>query len=314
MENPLSFVQSYPATTRLVEAVVQEFPEHKSYLVKSFRDRSDSTNKLAENTAALIFEMEGGDLGGLVSGYRWICKMIMEEELYFRREGKYRHTSFVEVNAAVYQNSRQMGTYMDGLLATEVLWAQHARCMDFYVNTFLPKLPNNYRHLEVGPGHGILFYYAALDLRCGSLTGWDISPASLEQTARCLSKLGVARGFELMPKNVMEEPPAPMELYDSVVISEVLEHLENPSLALRNLSNLMSRNSRIFVNVPVNAPTIDHIFHLRSPEEAVDLVEKAGFIVDEVLYAPVAGCPISKARRIEGSVSVAISARPAWKG
>jgi len=307
-------VQTFPATARLVEAVVQAFPEHESYLAKSFYDRSDSTNKLAEKTAVMIFEMKGGDLGRLVFGYRWICKMVMEEELYFRREGKYRHTSFEEVNAAVYQNSSQMGTYMDGLLATEVLWAQHARCMDFYVNTFLPKLPESYRHLEVGPGHGILFYYAALDPQCGSLTGWDISPASLEQTARCLSKLGVARDFELMLKNVMEEPPAPMELYDSVVISEVLEHLENPSLALRNLRQIMSRRGRLFVNVPVNAPTIDHIFHLRSPEEAVDLVEKSGFIVDEVLYAPVAGCPLSKARRIEGSVSVAISARPAWKG
>lgn len=313
MENLISFIQCHPVTARLVEAVVRVFPEHEAYLAKSFCNRSESTAKLGEKTAEIILDLEDGDFGRLVSGYLWICKMVMEEELYFRREGKYRNTSFAEVNAAVYQNSSQMGTYMDGLLATEVLWVQHARCMDFYINTFLPKLSDNYRHLEVGPGHGILFYYAALDPRCGSLTGWDISPASLEQTARCLSKLGIIRNFELMPKSVMEEPLAPAELFDSVVISEVLEHLENPSLALRNLGKIMSRNGRLFVNVPVNAPAIDHIYHLPTPEAAVDLVEKSGFIVDEVLFAPVAGCPLSKARRLEGSVSVAISARPAWK-
>lgn len=313
MDNPLLFLSSYPASARLVEAVLRAFPEHAAYLAKSFRDRSATTNQMAEKTAGLILELGGGNFERLVSGYLWICKMVMEEELYFRREGKYRNTSFAEVDAAVYQNSREMGLYMDGLLATEVLWVQHARCMDFYVNTFLPRLSEGYRHLEIGPGHGILFYYAALDPRCGTLEGWDISPASLGQTTHCLSRLGVAREFLLVPKNVMEEPPDRAELYDSVVISEVLEHLENPLLALRNLSRLISRRGHLYVNVPVNAPAVDHITLLRTPEEAVDLVEKSGFIVDEILFAPVAGCPLSKARRIQGSVSVALSARPIWK-
>lgn len=298
-----------PATRTFVEDILAAWPDHEGYLAKSFRDRSRSTSHLAEQTAGLIGRLHAGGLGRLVEGYLWICRMVMEEELHFRREGTYRNSSFDEVNASVYQNKADMVRYMDGLLATEVLWSQHARCMDFYVNTFLPKLPAGCRHLEIGPGHGLLLHYAALSAAVGSLEGWDISPASLELTAECLARLGAPKTVDLRTRNVFEDAADRGGQFDSVTFSEVIEHLEDPLTALRNIRCLLAADGLLYVNVPVNAPTVDHIFHLKSPSEAVALVEAAGFIVDETLCAPVAGYSLTRALKAEASISVALIAR-----
>lgn len=310
MSDLLSVLEPFPATRRLVGAVLDVMPGHHDYLVKSFMNRSQSTQVLAEQSAILIEQIKEGDLSVLAQGYRWLCEMIQEEELYFRRSRKYRNSSFQEVDAAVYQNHAEMSQYMDGLLATEVIWIQHARAMDFYVNTFLKKQKQGYRHLEVGPGHGLLFYYPAVDPRCESLHGWDISPASLDQTRTCMRMVAPDRSVELETCDIMSRPQSETR-WNSIVISEVLEHLEEPAGALKNLRECIAPDGHLYVNVPVNAPTIDHIYLFRSPEDAVTMVEKCGFIVDEVLLAPGAGYTITRSRKIEASLTVALSARPA---
>lgn len=298
-----------PATRRFVEDILAACPDQEGYLAKSFHKRSRSTSRLAEQTAGLIDRLHAGDHCRLVEGYLWIYRMFMEEELHFRREGTYRNSSFAEVNGSVYQNKADMTLYMDGLLATEVLWSQHARCMDFYVNTFLPKLPTGFRHLEIGPGHGLLLHYAALAGACGTLEAWDISPASLELTAECLARLGAPKSVELHSRNVLEEAVDRAAHFDSVTFSEVLEHLDDPLKALRNIRGLLAADGLLYVNVPVNSPSIDHIYHLKSPSEAIALVEAAGFTVDETLCAPVADYSLTRAMKADASVSVALVAR-----
>jgi len=310
MEALLSRLKAYPCTRQLVTAVLNLMPDHAAYLEKSFRDRSAATIRLTEQSAHFITAIEHGAVERLAQGYRWLCSMIQEEELHFRRTNCYRNTSFTAVDAAIYQNHVGMTQYMDGLLASEVLWIQHARAMDFFVNTFLAKLPPHARHLEVGPGHGLLFYYSALHPHCASLTGWDISPASLQQTAACMEMMKVKLPLMLETQDIMK-PPTVDRPWDSIVISEVLEHLEDPLGALKNLRRCISDHGLLYMNVPVNAPTIDHIHLFSTPEEAFAMVEKAGFIVDELLLAPGAGHTLTKARKISGSITVALIARPA---
>lgn len=296
-----------PATRRLVDAVLASWPQHQKYLGKSFADRDEATAALAERTASLIELLVDGDYGAPVRGYRWMCDMVMGEELAFRRSGQYRHSTFAEVNEAVYQNRDDMAAYMDGLLASSVLWSQHARTMAFYVQRFLGQNGDGYRHLEVGPGHGLLAYYAASDPRCTSVTGWDISPASLDMTRHALGKLGVDRPVDLQIQDITR-PPQVEEAFDSIVISEVCEHLEDPVSALRTLRSVLADDGRLYVNVPCNAPAIDHIFLLRSPEEAIAMVQAAGFRVVDADHSPVAGYSLDRARRLQASISCAMTA------
>ena len=66
-----------------------------------------------------------------------------------------------------------------------------------------------------------------------------------------------------------------------------------------------------YVNIRVNAPTVDHIQLLRSPEEVITLMEEAGFIADETLVAPMGGYELERALRQQISISVALTAHPA---
>jgi 2-polyprenyl-3-methyl-5-hydroxy-6-metoxy-1,4-benzoquinol methylase len=188
------------------------------------------------------------------------------------------------------------------------LWTNHASSFDFYINEFLKENPPDYRHLEIGPGHGLLLYYASIDPRCGSLAAWDISPVSIRKAADCLRTLGVEREVEFEVRDVTSNCEEDGQ-FESIVFSEVLEHLEHPEVALGNIREILCENGRLFLNVPINAPAIDHIFLLRSPEEATEFVQSCGFAIERVRLSPTSGYTEERARRRNTSISVALLCR-----
>jgi 2-polyprenyl-3-methyl-5-hydroxy-6-metoxy-1,4-benzoquinol methylase len=91
-----------------------------------------------------------------------------------------------------------------------------------------------------------------------------------------------------------------------VVISEVLEHLERPDQALSFLYSALNPGGLIYVNVPINSPSPDHIYLLEHPAAGFALIETAGFgIVSKELYAT-QGKAIEKALRDRISISMGI--------
>ena len=170
--------------------------------------------------------------------YRWMCERFLEEEIHFRRTGAYRLSTFEEAAREVYDDPEVMSRYMGGLLLSQVIWLNHANVSQYFVEGFLPGLKDGYRHVEIGPGHGLNLFFAANDPRCAELTALDVSDTSLEATRRSLDELGVKREVRLDKRSVLD-PLTGSPTYDSIVISEVLEHLETPDVALRNLRALL---------------------------------------------------------------------------
>ena len=193
---------------------------------------------------------------------------------------------------------------MDGLLMSQAIWSNHIQSNDFFIEKFLPQRKKGGEHLEIGPGHGLLLYFAA---RGGeAVEGWDVSSESLEHTAKCASQLGIGERVRLTQRNIFESPTG---AYDSVVLSEVLEHVEKPREALAVLGGLLAPGGITYINVPVNAPTTDHITLFRAPEEVVDLVRQSGLEVVEALFAPAAGYSEERARKLSGTISTCVIAR-----
>ena len=93
-----------------------------------------------------------------------------------------------------------------------------------------------------------------------------------------------------------------------MVLSEVLEHLEEPVKALAAIRHVMRPNGRLYINVPINSPAPDHIFLLRSPEEAVAFVEQQGFRVERTGFFPATNYSLDAARRHQLTVSVCLIA------
>lgn len=294
-----------PALARLRSTVLAAWPEHERFLARRFTGEEPAfTEQLAELVLALAEPP-----ARFAADYRFLCELVLEEELHFRRTGRYRLSTFEEARAKVYDDRELMTRYMNGLLLTQVLWKNHADAIHAYVERFLRENPHGYRHLEIGPGHGLLLHFAASDPFAGSVTGWDLSDASVAATSRALGILGSGRSVRLERRDLYA-PIRDDERFDSIVLSEVCEHLEDPMAALERVARLLAPGGRVFVNVPVNSPAPDHLYLLRSPEEAIALVERSGFHVTSASFFPATGATLERARKAELTISCAITATP----
>jgi 2-polyprenyl-3-methyl-5-hydroxy-6-metoxy-1,4-benzoquinol methylase len=304
-------INQYPNLKKLSAVQLSVWPDHLKYLHRSFSSHDEKVLGVLEQMAILAIKLGEGHLGGLekmCQDYRFVCeKMILEEELYFRRHGTYRLSTYKDAYAEVYSKQDLMASYMNGLLLSGIFWANHAKAHTYYIYDFLPQNKEGYKHLEVGCGHGLLIYFAAKDSNCGSVTGWDISTASLAATKKCLDIIGVERKIELKQQNVFEAANCD-ERFDSIVISEVLEHTEDPEAGLKALYHVLKPGGRIWVNLPLNSPAPDHIYLLRKPEEVTEMVENAGFkILDHRLF-PLTGYTEEQARKHSLTINSAVIA------
>ena len=300
----------YRALGKLVESQVLANPAHIPFLTRRFQAASEKELELCNELAEQVLLLAGDELDEYLTGYDFICEIQKREEVYFRRHGTYRLTSVEQATEEVYSNREYMRKYMRGLLMTQVLWSNHAASMRFYMEEFLAKNREGYRLLEIGPGHGLLLSRAAADPRAASVSAWDLSPASLRESQEALERLGIRQGYTLHVRNLFDSEGMQPQ-FDAVVLSEVLEHLDEPERALQALKRVMHDGGRLYLNVPINSPAPDHVFLLRSPEEAVSFVRDQGFEIEAAEFFPATNYSLEAARKHALTISVCmVATRP----
>lgn len=297
----------HPVLKRLMQAQLAAAPAHEKFFRRRFNVVDGEEAARLEELAGHLVRLVGGNLDEYVRDYAWLCDEQVNEELHFRRYGRYRLNTFEEAYRDVYSNEQYMTRYMNGLLMTQLWWSNHTMVMEFYRRSFLASNRDRYSHLEIGPGHGLFLYFAAADPRAGKVSAWDISEASIAMTARALRKLGLA---DLPALELQDLFKGPVGSFDSLVFSEVLEHMEKPAETLAVLRSLLAPEGRMFLNMPINSPAPDHLFNADSPEELERFVVDAGFkIVDRAFY-PATNQTLEAARRKRLTIScVFVAAR-----
>ncbi len=122
--------------------------------------------------------------------YRFMCGEFLAEELHFRREHAYRLSSFKQAYEEVYSNKEYMDRYVRFILFTYVLWENHARAMNYFRSSYLPRLADSTDHLEIGPGHGLLLYLASSSPAVASIDawGWDVSESRVSSRRNYLPR------------------------------------------------------------------------------------------------------------------------------
>jgi len=300
-------LSAYPAISRTIDDVLAVWPDHQRYIAKSFGARSDAVWATSEALAAAARVLVGDRMSEIASHYRWTCDRLREDEIHFHRTGRYRLTTFAEADREVYSNPEYMEKYVDGLLLSQLLWFNHAASCEFFLTTTPRLLPAGRRMLEIGPGHGLMTYLALRDFALASAVAWDISPVSIEQTRTALAKLG-RDDVEFGVRDLMAVQPG-VDRFDFVVLSEVLEHVEDPMQALRQVRGLLHDDGLLFVNVPINSPSPDHLYLMKSIEDARALLDETGFDIVEQGVFPSQGAPLEKALRNQMTVSVCMFGR-----
>ena len=287
---------------RVLAVQIAVSPDHQKFLTRRLTSLVPGERELLEDIARHVVNFCEDALDQFAEDYAWLCEQQMEEELHFRRTGRYRLSTFEEAYDQVYSNREYMTRYMNGLLLTQLWWSNHTRVMGFYRSHFLATHPDGYSHLEIGPGHGLFLYLAAADPRAGIVSAWDVSETSLALTAKALSKLGLKLLPELKMQDLFDKPSGQ---FDSIVFSEVLEHMERPRHALETIRPLLSDRGRLFVNMPINSPAPDHLFNLETPEDLDRLLKDVGYTVLDSAYFPATNRTLEAARRKKLTISCA---------
>lgn len=299
----------YRDLSRLLTRQLAATPQYKKSLTKRLVGCETSQLAVLDQLARQICCIAGEQLEDVLHDYDWICRLMLDEEMNFRRSGRYRITTFEEAVKQVYSNDEFMQHYMNGLLISQLWWSNHTETFNYYQKEYLAGFVEEFRHLEIGPGHGLFLFAAGQHERCMHLEAWDVSHTSIAHTRAALGALGLERPVSLEVQNMFEAEHRAGR-FDSVVMSELLEHLERPSEALMVAHSLLSKQGRLFINMPVNSPAPDHIFLLDTPEEVLDLVSENGFDVKQAHFVPQTGLSLERARKYKSTISVALIATP----
>lgn len=280
-------------------------PLHSKFLVDAFSRLSADNHKelqryvdyCAENKVAIDY---------LADCYNLIVTDTQMEQIYFKRNKRYRHSTFKEVAAAVYFDDKYMRHYMHGLALTTFLWPNHLAMRDFFIRTF-PKGQTGH-YLEIGPGHGYYFTKAAALGAFDSMTGVDISASSVAMTRDLLRYFGLTDSrIRIIEADFLTfEADRP---FSCIVMGEVLEHLERPDQFLVKIAELAGNDTHVYITTAINSPAVDHLYLFRSSEEVETMMRDCGLAVTDKVCLPHAGTTLEEAYERALSVNVAYVAR-----
>ena len=275
----------------LYEAITCLNPIQANAIEKSYQHLTQEEKSRLEHY--LEFSCQAGySIKELASSYDLIVKDTFKEQMYFRRHGHYRHSSYQDVENAVYQNPKYMTSYMLGLAITGFLWRNHLELLRYYDQWLETNVHGNY--LEVGPGHGMYFLQSIKSKKFDSCLGVDISPSSICLTKELLSYV-LTEGeynYELVLADFLNWEP--QKKFDVVVMAEVLEHVEIPENFLRKIHQITNPGGMIYITTCINAPAIDHIYLYRDVDEVSKQVLASGFSIVDELVVPYEGTSMSQ--------------------
>lgn len=231
------------------------------------------------------------DIDKSIDAYLGMVNMVMGEQLYFAKYGKYRYSSFDEVEKLVYSNIGYMTDYMIGLGLSQFLWYNHHQLFSFFKETI--GRCKGAEYLEIGTGHGFFFMEAIKSGAFQRYSGVDVSAASLRLTKAMVSKfVNKFDKYVLINKDIFKFDDEP--IYDFIAMGEVLEHVEHPERFLAQIRNLLKKGGKAYISTCANAPTIDHIYHFASIDEIRSMIKQSGFSVESEITISVDNIPEEK--------------------
>lgn len=118
--------------------------------------------------------------------------------------------------------------------------------------SFLKKLGNNLLVLDAGCGDGLqLEKY----VRSNRAYGMDISLTRLERAKERL-------GENILFSGDLFRFPLKESVFDVVILGEVIEHLEEPEMALREVHRVLNPSGHIIMDIPSQSNMVDMILRL----------------------------------------------------
>lgn len=150
---------------------------------------------------------------------------------------------------------------------------------DIVLNIVAPHIDKQTQTIDFGCGTGIMIENLS---RLGNVTGLDFSTIALDF---CKSRFN----GHLVQANLTEELPLDTK-YDVGVALDVLEHLDNDLVALKNMKKVLTHNGRLIITVPAFiflwSAHDENCNHKRryTRKELETLIKESGFGIEYLSY------------------------------
>ncbi|MEM9487903.1 MAG: class I SAM-dependent methyltransferase [Myxococcota bacterium] len=262
----------------------------------------DSRSPLAERAplldrvaASLIRDQPADQVAGrlerAVKGYIKMSLEFLRLQRQLEKSGHYLLASERDAYEQVYGHDGaygEHGYYLDGLLLALALWPNHFEFWRYFQQDFIAALGERARIVEIGVGTG--FHLAELLAARPEVryTGIDISALAVDYCKRYV--FGPAEPpahVDFVVENVAAGLRAEDGSCDALIMGEVLEHIEDPAGALRELYRVAAPGAPLFMTTVVFAAAIDHIYMFEDAQSIRDLVATTGWRIDSERVLPV---------------------------
>lgn len=295
--------KDYRLANQLLEYIGQKNVLQNKYLKTLFYQELTAEEK-EQLEDILCFLSSNRSIEELAEAYLMLVDDMMKETKYFIEHGHYRYSSFDEVEKLVYSNRDYMNKYMLGLQISGYIWKIHLTVHRWFLNKI--KEFSGKRYLEIGPGHGQYFLEAMNLGKFEEYTAIDVSATSIQLVEKFIEqyKRNTKINYKLICADVIDSQWN--DKFDAVSMSEVLEHLEEPEKMLNKIYEITTDSSNVYITVPVNGPSIDHIYLFNNMEEVFEMVKKAGFFVKDYIAATENNISLEKAIKKKQSIILAL--------
>ena len=237
----------------------------------------------AENILELFELLE---LDAVKTSRKYIYDYLKQLD-YFIRHQDYGHDDFNVIRGKIYDNEKTMlETYMPGLLLsyayTTILYEKN----HLFINNFLPLLQNGSKGIEIGFGEGFYLWEVLSKYSEVTVSGFDISPYAVQFASHMLEMAGISsHRYHLQYGNIFEGIKQPSETTDFAVLAEVIEHIPNPHIGIREIARTLKKGGILYLTTVIDSNHMDHISNFRSPSVVEDMIRQEGMeIIASKIY------------------------------
>lgn len=289
-----------------VGKLISNISEKNIFQAKALNGLEDKlTQEEKDGLAALLdfYTKQGDTIEHLAECYLGFIQDIMEEQFYFIENRHYRYSSSEEVNAFFYQNTSYMEYYMKGLAISTYLLESHRKCREWFCEK-ISGFSSGKHWLDAGVGHGEYLQLAVSHTDYEHYLGIDISPTCV-QMCREMMEQRIPKGSKNIDIEEQDFFQYNGPVCDTVILGEILEHVEAPQAFLKKLYEITHEGSFIYITTVVNCPQKDHIYLFRNVDEIEGLYEESGFKICDRLVCPTNGYTIEKALKKQTAIITA---------
>ncbi|MFD0680775.1 MULTISPECIES: class I SAM-dependent methyltransferase [unclassified Paenibacillus] len=250
------------------------------YFTQLSSEEKQGMNNFADDYISYL-KKNNYTIGEIAQNYSWMCKEVLREQIYFKRNGRYRFDKLEDTYKNVYSNEGYMEKYMIGVGVSQMLWKNHHDMFSFWLKHICSVQLDKY--LEIGVGHGMFFKNAIISGNFSEYWGVDISETSLAMAKDVVNDVASNKQVNFMLKDVLEVDEFDGSI-DFVTMGEVLEHVEKPELLVNKIAKMLKKDGKAYISTCANAPVIDHIYLFNNIEEIRQLFYSSNLeIMDEVI-------------------------------